>query len=232
MVFISPLTAALPLFFSSIPELINAQADIHNVTPIGGTWSSGSGAVTTGAAFVNPLNFSFHYPKNAGIAWSFTEDGHFEQAEYQFNANGTQPNCITGVVLWQHGTYQWLSNGSIIANPIPIDGRMQVQNPCAAKSNVIQQFNTTILLQSWRIFQDVQRGPKLQLYRFDGAPLHPMYQIANPPNMLPTETLSVNLTLNPDGSITYNAATSRLKQLSLITLGTLGGFLAGALLLI
>ena len=150
----------------------------------------------------------------------------------RFQSNGSQPNCIVGVVLWQHGKYQFLSNGSIVANPIPIDGRMQVQDPCAAKSNVIMQFNTSVLFQSWSIFQDVQRGPKLQLYRFDGAPLHPMYRIADPPNMLPTQTLSVNLTLNPDGSITYNAASAQFKRLSLLTLGTIGGILAGALLLI
>ncbi len=135
-------------------------------------------------------------------------------------------------MLWQHGQYQFLSNGSILANPIPIDGRMQVQDPCAAKSNVIQQFNTSVLFQSWAIVQDVQRGPKLQLTRFDGALLHPMYRIADPPNMLPTVTLSVNLTLNSDGSITYNAATTRLRQLSLLALGTIGGILVGALLLI
>jgi len=229
MVFLSSsLVAILPLFL--VPDLVYAQT--NNITAIGGTWSSGSGAVSTGPNFVNPLNFSFHYPKNAGISWSFTEDGHFEQAEYQFQANGSQPNCITGIVLWQHGQFQFLNNGSIVANPIPIDGRLQVQDPCAAKSNVIQQFNTSILFERWEIVQDVQRGPKLQLYRFDGAPLHPMYQIANPPNMLPTVLLSVNLTLNTDGSITYNAATARFQQLSLVALGTIGGILAGALLLI
>lgn len=74
---------------------------------------------------------------------------------------------------------------------------------CAAKSNIIQQFNQTTLFLNWNIYQDPQRGPKLQLYRFDGAPLSPMYLISTTPNMLPTTTLTQNVTVGqvaPSGS--------------------------------
>jgi len=175
---------------------------IHNVTSLLGTWSSGSGNVRTGVGFANPVNFSFTYPATTGISYAFTTDvlsdgsaGYFEEAQYRFQGNGSQPTCIVGVVQWQHGTYQLLPNGSMILNPFPSDGRQQVQDMCAAKSNIIQQFNQTTLFQSWRIFDDPQRGPKLQLYEFDGQPDSPMYQISPTPNMLPTTTLTGNVTL-------------------------------------
>lgn len=30
----------------------------------------------------------FHYPNTTGIAYSFTDDGYFEEAQYRFLANG------------------------------------------------------------------------------------------------------------------------------------------------
>jgi len=169
----------------------------HNVTSLLGTWSSGSGAVRTGVGFANPVNFTFTYPNTTGISYSFTTDilsdgsaGYFEEAQYRFTGNGSQPTCIVGVVQWQHGTYTLNSNGSITLNPFAADGRQQVQDMCAAKSNVIQQFNQTTLFAAWNIVTDPSKGTKLQLYRFDGAPLSPMYLISQTPNMLPTTTLT------------------------------------------
>lgn len=141
-------------------------------------------------------------------------------------SNGSQPNCIEGTVLWQHGGWESLDNGSIILNPIAIDGRLQVQDPCAAQSNVIFQFNTTVLISSWRIFSDPQRGPKLQMYQYNGAPYSPMYLVANPPNMLPTETLSSNLTISGDG--VRGAAEETAVRVGSMALLGLAGMLAGA----
>lgn len=180
-------------------DIVYNQA--HNVTSLLGTWSSGSGNVVTGVGFANPVNFSFTYPTTTGVAYAFTTDtladgsaGYFEEAQYRFTGNGSQPTCIIGVVQWQHGTYQLMPNGSIVLNPFSTDGRQQVQDMCAAKSNIIQQFNQTTLFQSWAIYQDPQKGPKLQIYQYNGAPLAPMYQIAPTPNMLPTTTLTANVT--------------------------------------
>lgn len=144
-------------------------------------------------------------------------------------ANGSQPNCIQGTVLWQHGSWQSLDNGSIVLNPIAVDGRLQVQDPCAAQSNVIMQFNTTVLFSSWRIFSDQQRGPKLQLYAFDGSPKSPMFLIANPPNMLPTETLSANTTIGGDG---LSAAVASAKRMGLAALVAVSGAAAGMALVL
>ena len=125
-----------------------------------------------------------------------TDNGFFEQAEYRFSSNASDPHCITGVVTFQHGTYELLSNGSIVLNPFAEDGRQQVQDPCAAVSNQLTQWNVTVLFQSWRIFPLSSGGVHLNLYEFDGTPVAPMNLVANPPNMLPTQVLTKNNTAN------------------------------------
>ncbi|CAE6490120.1 unnamed protein product [Rhizoctonia solani] len=167
---------------------------IHNATSIQGTWSSGSQHVVTGPGFANPLNSSFIYPSTAGISYSFTNDGFWEQALYRFEGNASMPNCIKGIVIFQHGTYELNTNGSITLTPFGKDGRIQVQDPCAAVSNVITLYNQTEYMVQWRIFRDATYGPKLHLFQYDGAPLAPMFQVYETPNMLPTRELSVNLT--------------------------------------
>ena len=107
---------------------------------------------------------------------------------FNFPPPGSDPTCITGVVVWVHGTYTLNPNGSITATPFG-DGYQQVQDPCAAVSNFIQLYNDTELYQSWRIFLDPQSGPHLNLYEFDNSPLPPMFQITTSPMMLPTRLL-------------------------------------------
>lgn len=74
-------------------------------------------------------NNSFAYPNVSGYSFSFTEDGYFEQAQFTWNSNATDPHCIEAVVLWQHGTYEVNSDGSITTDPTPFkgDGRIQVR---------------------------------------------------------------------------------------------------------
>ncbi|CAE6337105.1 unnamed protein product [Rhizoctonia solani] len=166
----------------------------HNTTSIMGTWSSGSQHVQTGEVFANPLNSSFNYPTTAGISYSFTDDGFWEQALYRFEGNASHPQCIKGIIIFQHGTFQFNPNGSLSLTPFWQDGRIQVQDPCAAVSNIITLYNQTEYMAQWRIFTDPTYGPKLHLFQFDGAPLAPMFQSYNPPRMLPTRPLAVNLT--------------------------------------
>ncbi|PVF99950.1 hypothetical protein CPB86DRAFT_254476 [Serendipita vermifera] len=163
---------------------------IHNVSSIAGSWSSGSGHVQTGSGFCNPVQSTFETPATAGIAYSFTEDGYFEEALYRFTGNGTDPRCVVALLQFQHGGFQLLNNGSIVLKPFAQDGRQQVQNPCTAESNVLRQFNQTTLFQSWRIFRDPQGRDKLHLFRFDGAPFAPMFRVTDTPNMLPTRVLT------------------------------------------
>jgi len=232
------------IFVSALVGLLSSQTvaaqdivydSIHNVTTLLGTWSSGSEHVVTGVGFCNPINFTFTYPATTGISYSFTTDvlpdgsaGYFEEAQYRFTGNGSQPTCIIGVVQWQHGTYTLNSNGSMTLNPFASDGRQQVQDMCAAQSNIIQQFNQTTLFAEWRIFQDTQRGPKLQLYRFDGDPLSPMYLVAQTPNMLPTQTLTANVTI---GQVSPNGASRRAGTASLVVVAGLAVLMGVAILL-
>lgn len=101
---------------------------------------------------------------------------------------GSNPTCITGVLNWHHGTFQLVDNGSIVLTPFG-DGYQQIQDPCAAESNFIEDYNKTELLSQWQIFTDPVDGPKLHLFESDGTPVAPLYQVYSTANMLPTEKL-------------------------------------------
>lgn len=185
---VAALTAFAPAVYAQGSQQPIVYDDIHNATTIFGTWSTGSKSVKTGPGFANPANKSFTYPKNSGVSFSFSTDNYYEIARYRFNSNATEPNCIQGVVNWVHGKYSLLNNGSIVLTPLG-DGYQQIQDPCAAISNFIEDYNLTELYQSWRIFSDENDGPKLHLFAFNGAPLAPMFQISSTPIMLPTHLL-------------------------------------------
>jgi len=87
-----------------------------------------------------------------------------------------------------HGKYSLLGNGSIVFKPFG-DGFQQIQDPCAAVSNFLEDYNITELAQSWRIFQDLTTGYKLHIFQFDGAPLAPQFQVSTTPIMLPARAL-------------------------------------------
>jgi len=188
---------------------------IHNVTPIIGTWSSGSQHVIPGAGFANPAQESFTYPNTTGVGYSFSDDGWYELARYRFASNASEPNCIIGTVVWAHGHYALEPNGSIVLTPVG-DGYQQVQAPCAATSNFIQNYNFTELMMSWRIFQDPTFGPKLHLFQFDGSPVAPLFQVSPNPNMLPKQRLrnvtAAVVTTTSDGLITQQTTASRKKR--------------------
>ncbi|KAL7418334.1 Reversal of tor2 lethality [Cryptotrichosporon argae] len=187
----SPILALAAL---ALAAAVRAQGDLseaNNVTSLQGTWSSGSGAVQTGGDFCTPAEDTFTYPNNTGISYSFTDTGFFEEAQYRYTSNATNPSCIQGYILWQHGTYQLNDNGSITLYPFGSDGRIQVQDPCAATTNVITYYDQITLYADWGIIIDQSTANYvLNLNRFDGAKMPPMYLVANPPNMLPTQYLT------------------------------------------
>lgn len=55
--------------------------------------------------FAAPTNFTFNYPNTTGMSYSFTDDGYFEEAQYRFVPNGTEPHCVQAIIIWQHGNY-------------------------------------------------------------------------------------------------------------------------------
>ncbi|KAF9522576.1 ROT1 protein [Crepidotus variabilis] len=201
------LTSLLTVVLATFATIVSAQDDtqgpikfddVHNRTTIYGTWSSGSKNVLTGPNFANPANRTFNYPKTTGVSYSFSTDGFYELARYRFNGNGSEPTCITGVIVWTHGTYLLNANGSITLNSFG-DGFQQVQDPCAAESNFIEDYNTMEYFMGWRIFQDPTAGYKLHLFQFDGTPVAPLFQISTTPNMQPTRLLR-NITSATDAA--------------------------------
>jgi len=212
--FILPLTAlVLAVSAASAQDIIYDSA--HNATPIIGTWSSGSQHVVTGPGFANPAQETFNYPNTTGVGYSFSDDGWYEIARYRFASNASEPNCIIGTVVWAHGNYELVPNGSIILTPVG-DGYQQVQAPCAATSNFIQNYNFTELFLSWQIFMDTTFGPKLHLFQFDGSPVAPLFRLSDEPNMLPKRPLrnvtAGVVTTTSDGLISTETQASRKKR--------------------
>lgn len=112
----------------------------------------------------------------------------------------SQPNCITGVMSWVHGQYSLETNGTIVLTPLG-DGYQQVQDPCAAESNFVENFNYTELITRWTIDQDVDRGYRLRLWDYAGYPLPPQYLLSTTPNMLPKTRLR-EVAIDPDTLLT------------------------------
>lgn len=101
---------------------------------------------------------------------SSTNDGFFEEAQYRYNSNASNPSCIQATIFWQHGKYVLNNDGSMTLNPFPSDGRIQVQDPCAAVTNIITYYNQKTVYSDWGIVIDEQtRNYVLKLNRFDGA---------------------------------------------------------------
>ena len=138
----------------------------------------------------------------AMVRWNFN----FTRLYYALiSPPGSHPTCITGVVVWVHGTYTLNPNGSITMKPFG-DGFQQVQDPCAAVSNFIEPYNDIELYQYWRIFTDPVTGYHLHLYQFDGSPLPPQFQVSTSPNMLPTQLLRNATAPSPSNSTSLGGA--------------------------
>jgi hypothetical protein len=113
------------------------------------------------------------------------------------------------MMQWQHGTYEKLSNGSLVLTPFAEDGRQLSSDPCNFDSSIYTKYNQPEVFKvrhpplHWL---DVQRltsrdqkyeqllDPyhniqRLNLFRFDGSPLPAMYLAYKPPQMVPTTTL-------------------------------------------
>ncbi|GAA6011238.1 hypothetical protein JCM10207_008273 [Rhodosporidiobolus poonsookiae] len=158
-----------------------------------GIWSTGNGDVLTGTAFGVPYNNSFNYPRVAGYSFSFTDDGYFEQAQFTWTSNATDHHCIEASVLWAHGTYEVLANGSITTDPTVFkgDGRVQAQNACKSTSSNIYYYNEKGLFKTWATSE--WRGKTmLRLGSYDGSLLPRMYKVSDTPRdyMHPTESIT------------------------------------------
>lgn len=175
-----------------------------------GTWSSKSNAVFTGPDFYDPVDELLIEPALPGISYSFTADGYWEQALYRVTANPRNPKCPTAVLVFQHGTYEILSNQTIVMTPFKVDGRQLVSDPCKSSTSTYLRYNDTVIMQKWEVYVDPYHGRyRLDLYQFDGSRLPPLYLAYKPPMMLPT------MTMNPtEGSSQPTGTTNDQSQSS------------------
>lgn len=137
-------------------------------------------------------------PALTGISYSFTIDGYYEEAYYRAVSNPTVPQCPSAVMQWQHGTYSLPGNGSLILQPFAVDGRQLTSTPCTYGESVYERYDQPELMKSYQVLTDPYHNvPRLNLYRFDGSPINPMFLLASPPEMLPTQTLNPTVAAAP-----------------------------------
>lgn len=163
-----------------------------NMQELSGTWSSKSNTVFTGPGFYDPVDELLIEPDLPGILYSFTEDGHYEEALYRVTANPRDHSCPSAVLIFQHGTYELLTNGSLILTPIAVDGRQLLSAPCTDDSkSVYSRYNQPTWFEKYQVYVDPYHGRwTLQIYQFDGSKMQPLYLAYRPPNMLPTSALN------------------------------------------
>ncbi|ODV94469.1 hypothetical protein PACTADRAFT_51302, partial [Pachysolen tannophilus NRRL Y-2460] len=183
------------IFFT---RLISADND----TTLEGTWSSKSNTVFTGPGFYDPVDELLIEPALPGISFSFTDDGFYEEAIYQVTPNPQNHSCPTAVLIFQHGTYEILSNGSLTLTPFEVDGRQLLSEPCEDSGvSTYSRYNQTEDYEEFAVSVDAYHGRyKLQLYEFDGTPVQPLYLAYKPPLMLPTITLNPTATSSGSSS--------------------------------
>ncbi|CAO2652747.1 Nn.00g021580.m01.CDS01 [Neocucurbitaria sp. VM-36] len=186
--------------------LLQVQAQtLPTPVDIVGTWNSKANSTMTGPGFYDPVNEKFTEPKHPGISYSFSADGNYEEAYYRAVANPQEPKCPKGIIQWQHGKFEKSANGSLKLHPIRVDGRQLYSDPCSFKSAIYTRYNASETFQRYEVITDPYHNiPRLNLYKFDGSPLMPLYLAMSPPTMLPTTTL------NP--LTTQTAAANKVKR--------------------
>lgn len=111
---------------------------------------------------------------------------------------------------WQHGTYTLPENGSIVLQPIAVDGRELTSMPCQYENSIYARYYQPELMEEYTLETDKYHNvPRLNLFQFDGSPQQPLYLAYNPPQMLPTQTL------NPTSAPTATGKVKRDSQLLL-----------------
>ncbi|KAL8873900.1 MAG: hypothetical protein Q9174_000703 [Haloplaca sp. 1 TL-2023] len=101
------------------------------------------------------------------------------------------PKCPKGIIQWQHGKYIKASNGSLVLNPIQVDGRQLLSDPCSYGNSVYTRYHQQEVFKQYEVLVNpFDKATRLNLFGWDGTPLNPMYLAYRPPQMLPTQTLN------------------------------------------
>ena len=123
------------------PGTLPAGASIPS--ELQGTWSTKSRSTLTGPGFYDPIADNLIEPDHTGISYSFTSDGHWEEAYYRAIANPVNPSCPMGYMQWQHGSWYMAADGRLHLTPIPDDGRQLTSNPCDGDNSIYIRYNQT-----------------------------------------------------------------------------------------
>lgn len=164
-----------------------------NMDELEGTWVSKSNTVFTGPGFYDPVDELLIEPALPGISYSFTADGHYEEALYRITSNSQNHLCAIASITYQHGTYELLSNGSLVLSPIAVDGRQLLSDPCGTSSThaTYTRYVQSTWFEKYQVSISSYHGRyMLQIYQFDGSPMQPLYLAYKPPMMLPTYALN------------------------------------------
>jgi len=210
--------ALLAAFSSALAQSIN------------GMWSSGSQHVLTGPGFAVPQSFSFTVPNTTGISWSFdVSNGAWESSRFRMTGNGKNPGCGTTTVFWAHGTYAQQTNGSY--NCTVLEGYQLIQNACAATSSFTEMYN-----QSYEFYDSIQlvqdaSGLYLQMYGWDGAPVPPMGQVSQTPNMFPVAKIINNNRTKVLAALSTTNGALRVHPWDVAVAATVGVLLGSAFLI-
>ncbi|SNX86787.1 related to ROT1 - molecular chaperone in the endoplasmic reticulum [Melanopsichium pennsylvanicum] len=206
----SPLTS----LFISVTIVVLAAAQSTSrfdslIEDLAGTWSTGSGAVRTGPGFWNPRSQQFTVPRSAGHSFSFTKDGFWEEALFQWGNDPTYPQCVQATLLWQHGNfYIDALNGTLRMDPFLGDGFQSQWTGCDTTSSAtsnntvapVAAYNQVYLYNTPAVSTDSHYGVssyKLEMAQLSGELLNPMWKVLNPPTMLPTEVLHIKVRVLP-----------------------------------
>lgn len=197
-------------YLFSLLLLLSAFA-APNMAELEGTWSSKSNTVFTGPGFYDPVDELLIEPALPGISYSFTSDGHYEEALYRVTSNPQNHSCPIASITYQHGTYEILTNGSVVLTPIAVDGRQLLSDPCGYSEENAQyvRYVQSTWFKTYQVSVNSYNGrDMLQIYQFDGSPMQPLYLAYKPPMMLPTSAL------NPTNSAseTSSSLSRRVKR--------------------
>ncbi|OJD18798.1 hypothetical protein AJ78_01205 [Emergomyces pasteurianus Ep9510] len=177
------------LAFSCLPGVVTAQGPVD--PRLTGTWTTKSMKVLTGPGFYDPIKDRLKEPSHTGISYSFTDDGFYEEAYFRAVSDPTTPDCVKGILQFQHGTYKVEANGSLVLTPFSSDGRQLVSDPCVSQHAAYYRYIQPELFQRYEVLIDpFHKVDRLNIYQFDGAPMNPMYLASRIPQMLPTRTLN------------------------------------------
>lgn len=163
-----------------------------NMQELEGTWLSKSNTVFTGPGFYDPVNELLIEPDLPGISYSFTADGHYEEALYRVLSNPVNHGCPTAVLIYQHGSYELLANGSLVLKPIAVDGRQLLSDPCnLGNKSIYSRYVQPTLFKKFQVMVSPYHGRyMIQIYQFDESMMQPLYLAYRPPLMLPVTALN------------------------------------------